>query len=84
MPAAESGLDRGMDVRKAFPAGSAIEVVVLDVDAAARRIRVSKKAVAEQRERAEVDEYQSKQHGASAPSIGSLADKLRGALGGDR
>ena len=84
MPAAESGVDRGMDLRKAFPAGSEIEVVVLDVDAAAKRIRVSKTAVAEQRERAEVDDYQSKQDSASSASIGSLADKLRGALGGDR
>jgi small subunit ribosomal protein S1 len=84
MPAAESGVDRGMDLRKAFPAGSEIEVVVLDVDAATKRIRVSKTAVAEQRERAEVDDYQSKQDSASSASIGSLADKLRGALGGDR
>jgi small subunit ribosomal protein S1 len=84
LPAAESGIERGMDLRKAFPLASELDVVVLDVDAAARRIRVSKKAVAEQRERAEVDEYQSKQQGASSPSIGSLADKLRGALGGDR
>jgi small subunit ribosomal protein S1 len=84
MPAAETGTDRGMDLRKAFPAGSEIEVVVLDVDATAKRIRVSRKAVAERRERAEVEEYQSKQDVASSPSIGSLAEKLRGALGGDR
>ena len=84
MPAAETGLDRGADLRRAFPSGSAIEVVVLDVDADAKRIRVSKKAVAEQREQAEVQEYQSRQDAASSPSIGSLAEKLRGALGGDR
>ena len=84
MPSAETGLDRGADLRRAFPAGSEVEIVVLDVDPEAKRIRVSKKAVAEQRERAEVQEYQSKQDGTAAPSIGSLADKLRGALGGDR
>jgi small subunit ribosomal protein S1 len=84
LPAAETGLDRGADLRKAFPAGSNVEVVVLDVDAAAKRIRVSKKGVAEQREQAELQEYKSRQDAASSPSIGSLADKLRGALGGDR
>ena len=84
MPAAETGLDRGVDLRRAFAAGSEVEIVVLDVDADAKRIRVSKKAVAEQREQAEVKEYQSKQDSTSTASIGSLAEKLRGALGGDR
>jgi len=84
MPAGETGLDRGVDLRRAFAAGSDIEIVVLDVDAEAKRIRVSKKAVAEQREQAEVKEYQSKQDSTSTASIGSLAEKLRGALGGDR
>lgn len=83
MPMSETGLDRGADVRKAFPVGSEIDVVVLEVDAAARRIRVSKKAVAEQREQAELQEYKSKQDATPSPSIGSLAEKLRGALGGD-
>lgn len=84
MPAAESGLDRGADLRRALPVGSDVEIVVLDVDAEAKRIRVSKKAVAEHREQAEVQEYKSKQDAAASPSIGSLAEKLRGALGGDR
>jgi small subunit ribosomal protein S1 len=84
MPAAESGIDRGGDLRRAFPVGSEIEVVVLDVDADAKRIRVSKTAVAQQREQAEVQEYRSKQDAQPGPSIGSLAEKLRGALGGDR
>lgn len=84
MPAAETGLDRGADLRKAFPSGSDVDVVVLDVDAEAKRIRVSKKAVAEQREQAELQEYQSKQDATQPPSIGSLAEKLRGALGKDR
>lgn len=84
LPLAETGLDRGADVRRAFPSGSTIEVAVLDVDAAAHRIRVSKKAVALQREQAEVRDYTSRQDTAARPSIGSLADKLRGALGGER
>jgi len=82
LPLSETGLDRGADVRKAFPIGSDIEVVVLEADAAGRRIRVSKKAVAEQREQAEVREYTSRQDTAPSAPIGSLADQLRDALRG--
>jgi len=81
MPLAETSVDRGADLRKALPVGTDIEVVVLDVDQAARRIRVSRKAVAEQREQAEVRDYTSRKGGDAPVSIGSLADKLRGALG---
>ncbi|HYB93845.1 MAG TPA: S1 RNA-binding domain-containing protein [Vicinamibacterales bacterium] len=81
MPLAETGLERDADPKKAFPIGSEVEVVVLDVDQASRRIRVSKKAVAERREQAELREYTSRQQAEPSASIGSLADKLRGALG---
>ena len=80
LPFAESGIDRGMDMRKAFPVGSEIEVAVLEVDPAARRIRLSKRAVAEQREQAELREYEAKQGAEPSASIGSMADKLRDAL----
>lgn len=81
MPVGESGVERGMDLRKAFPVGSEIEVVVLEVDAAAKRIRLSRTAVAEQQEQAEVRDYASRSESAATTSVGSLADKLRGALG---
>lgn len=81
IPIAETGLDRNADLRKAFAVGSNVDVVVLEVDAANRRIRLSKKAVAEQQERAEVREYAARPDAAPAPSLGSMADKLRGALG---
>ena len=82
MPFAESGLDRETDLLKAFPVGSEIEVAVLEVDPTGRRIRVSRKAVAEQRERAELREYAARPDAAPKESIGSMADKLRGALKG--
>jgi small subunit ribosomal protein S1 len=82
LPAAETGTDRGVDLRRAFPIGSDVEVVVLEVDAAARRIRLSKKAVAEQREQAELREYTQRQEAAPAQSVGSMADQLRDALKG--
>jgi small subunit ribosomal protein S1 len=82
LPAAETGVDRGGDLRKAFPIGSEVEVVILQVDADARRIRLSKKAVAEQREQAELREYTQRQDATPGQSVGSMADKLRDALKG--
>ncbi len=61
--------------------GSEVEVVVLEVDQAGRRIRLSRKAVGEQREQAELREYAEKQDAEPSAALGSLADKLRGALG---
>ncbi len=84
MPFAETGLDRDADMLKAFPVGSDVEVAVLEVDPAGRRIRVSKKAVAQQREQAELREYTARAQAAPSASLGSLADKLRGALGSKR
>ena len=84
MPFAETGLERGADMLKAFPIGSEVEVAVLEVDAASRRIRLSKKAVAQQREQAELRDYTARADAAPSASIGSLADKLRGALGSKR
>ena len=80
MPLAETALDRGADLRKAFPVGSDIEVVVVEADAAGRRIRVSRKAVAEQREAAELRDYAARPDANASQSFGALADKLRGAL----
>lgn len=80
LPFAETGVDRDADMLKAFPPGSEVQVVVLEADADGRRIRVSKKAVAEQQERAEIREYAERQQGAAAPSLGTMAEKLRGAL----
>ena len=82
MPFAETGVDRDMDMLKAFPIGSEVEVAVLEVDPAGRRIRLSKKAVAEQREQAELREYAARTDAASTDSLGSLADNLRDALKG--
>ncbi len=82
MPLGETGIDRDSDVMKAFPIGSEVEVVVLEVDPAGRRIRLSRKAVAEQREQAELREYASRADAASDVPLGSLADNLRRALKG--
>jgi len=82
MPLAETGVDRDMDILKAFPIGSEVEVAVLEVDQAGGRIRLSRKAVAEQRERAELREYAARADAAPQGSLGSLAENLRNALRG--
>ena len=67
---------------KAFPLGSEVEVAVLEADASGRRIRLSKKAVAQQREQAELREYAAREDATRPTSLGSLADTLRNALKG--
>ena len=81
MPNAETGVDRDTDLRKVFPIGSEVEVAVLEVDPAGKRIRLSKKAVAEMREQAELRDYNATAGATPAASMGSIADKLRDALG---
>jgi len=80
MPFSETGLDRDADLVKAFPVGSELEVAVLESDASGRRIRLSRKAVAQQREQAELREYAARQDATPAAALGSLADKLQNAL----
>ena len=70
---------READVAKAFPVGSDVEVVVLEVDAAGKRIRVSHKGIEDAREAEELREYTARTE-AAPKTVGSLADKLRGAL----
>jgi len=77
----ETGIDRGGDLKKAFPPGSDIEVIVLDVDPDGRRIGLSRKAVLEAGEKREISDYAAKQ--ARSPGMegfGSLAHKLRAAM----
>jgi small subunit ribosomal protein S1 len=79
--AGETGIDRGGDLRKAFPPGSDIEVIVLDVDPDGRRIGLSRKAVLQAGEKSEISDYAAKQsRPPGTEGFGSLADKLRAAM----
>jgi small subunit ribosomal protein S1 len=80
IPLSETGVPGEASVAKAFPVGSDVEVVVLEVDAAGRRIRLSRKAVLDAIEADEVRDYSARSDAESAQGFGSLADKLRGAL----
>lgn len=81
MPLSETGVDKESDLAKAFPVGSDIEVVILEADPAGRRIRVSRKAVLDAQDAAELREYAERSEAPPSGGLGSLADKLRGALG---
>jgi small subunit ribosomal protein S1 len=78
VPLSETGVSREMDVKKAFPVGRELEVVILEVDQAARRIRLSVKGVEELRESHEAREYTERADAAPTQALGSLADKFRG------
>jgi small subunit ribosomal protein S1 len=80
VPLSESGVPREVDVKKAFRVGDEIQVVVLDVDATARRIRLSVTAVQKSREADEMREYTARADTAPSEKFGSMADKLRDAL----
>ena len=81
VPNQESGLGKGADLRKAFAVGSKIGVIVLEVDAGARKLRLSVKAIADAAERADVSDYTARaQAETESANLGSLADKLKGAM----
>jgi len=82
IPASETGIGRDGDLKKAFPAGKDIQYVVTDVDAGARRIRLSVTEVQKVREAEEVREYGQRGDAKPAEGFGSMADKLRDALRG--
>jgi small subunit ribosomal protein S1 len=80
IPMSETGIAKEGDVSRAFPVGADVEVVVLEVDTAGRRIRLSVKAVLDAHETDEVREYSEREDAAPPEGFGSLADKLRDAL----
>jgi len=81
IPASETGVGRDGDLKKAFPIGKDIQFVVMEVDAGARRIRLSMTEVQKMHEADEVREYTERGDAKPAEGFGSMADKLRDALG---
>jgi len=57
IPIAELGLARGTDLRKAFPVGTEIKVLVLAIEEGGRRIRLSHAQALGREERAETQAY---------------------------
>ena len=81
IPMKETGVQREADIARTFPVGAEVEVLVLEVDPSGRRIRLSRKAVLDAKEKDEVREYTERKSDTPAESFGSLAEKLRGAMG---
>jgi small subunit ribosomal protein S1 len=81
IPLSETGVAKDADIARAFPIGAEVEVIVLEVDPSGRRIRLSAKAVADAQEAEELREYAERGDSATPEGFGSLADKLRNALG---
>ncbi len=81
VPNAEMGTPRGTDHARSFKPGDGVEVQVLDVEEGGRRIRLSRKAVGEEREAADVKNYAASaatQEGGS--TFGTLGDLLKAKL----
>jgi len=69
LPIGETGGVKDADLKKTFPIGTAVDVFVLDVDPAARRMRLSIKAIRDSEDAAEIRDYAARE-GASAESSG--------------
>ena len=57
VPGAELGVPRGTDLRRAFPVGTEMQVLVLAVEEGGRRVRLSREKAIAQAERAEAQAY---------------------------
>ncbi len=80
IPLEETGVERDGDLRKTFPVGGDVEVLVLDVDPTGRRIRLSRKAVLEAKEKQEARDYAMREDEGQGGRFGSMADTLRKAM----
>lgn len=78
MPLSETATPRGSDLRKVFPVGSEVEVVVLEAEPSGKRIRLSRKALLDSEEKDDAREFAERRN--TPESFGSIGDKLRAAL----
>ena len=82
LPVQEIGAGKGTDLKKTLPVGTTVDVIVLEIDPGGRRMRLSIKAIQDAAEDANLRDYVARVDAETKESsFGSLADKLRGALG---
>ena len=79
LPGVETGTPRGTDYSRAFPIGTQLSLLVIDVDERGR-IKVSKTAREQAEERAELSAYNQSQQ-SSGGGLGTFADLLKGKFG---
>ncbi|MBI5102539.1 MAG: 30S ribosomal protein S1 [Nitrospirae bacterium] len=79
IPNSETGTPSGTDLKKLFPAGSAVQCAVLEVETATNKVRLSRKALLEKSDQDEYKEYinSAKKDDAASGGLGSLGDLLR-------
>ena len=82
IPNQEMGTPSGTDHRRMFPPGTAMQVAVIDVDAASNKVRLSRKAVLEKAAQDEFKQYSEsvKNSAESSGGLGSLGDILKAKL----
>jgi len=82
IPNQEMGTPSGTDHRRMFPPGTAMQVAVIDVDAASNKVRLSRKAVLEKTAQDEFKQYSEsvKNSAESSGGLGSLGDILKAKL----
>ena len=80
VPAAETGTERGSDLKKSFNPGDTVRVTIQEVDAKSGKIRLSIKAAREAEERAEYAGYLTSP-GPKGKGLGTLGDLLKAKLG---
>ncbi|MBK8011269.1 MAG: S1 RNA-binding domain-containing protein [Deltaproteobacteria bacterium] len=79
VPAAETGTQRGADLKKEFAPGTKVKVLVVDSDTKSGKIRLSIRAAAEAEERAEYAGYITNDR-AKGSGLGTLGDLFGSAL----
>jgi small subunit ribosomal protein S1 len=82
IPAAETGTERGTDLRKKFSLGQELKVAIVDIDASGK-IRLSITAAERAEERAEVEAWTKSQQpvGGGKKGLGTFADLFKQKLG---
>jgi small subunit ribosomal protein S1 len=81
IPNSEMATAGGSDHKRMFPAGTAMQVVVIEVDTATNKVRLSRKAAMEKTAQEEFDQYSDTAKAeSSGSSLGSLGDILRAKL----
>jgi len=79
IPNSEMGTPSGTDHKHMFASGTEMQVMVVDVDTAGNKVRLSRKAITEKAVREEYDQYRASVKEAEVQSggLGSLGDLLR-------
>lgn len=81
VPSAETGTQRGSDLKKEFKPGGKVKVTVLEVDSNSGKIRLSIRQAVEAEERAEFQGYIGKgPSSGSGSGLGTLGDLFKGKL----